>query len=60
MIDPLVLEPAATHARIRVLGFSTQGFYKWKRSPVSGRDLDDAHLCAMKDCYPTRLVGYSI
>jgi len=27
-----------------VLGFSTQGFYKWQRSPVSRRDYDDAVL----------------
>lgn len=28
----------------RVLGFSTQGFYTWKKSPVSQRDWDNAHL----------------
>jgi putative transposase len=28
----------------RVLGFSTQGFYKWCVNPVSRRDWDDAHL----------------
>lgn len=28
----------------RVLGFSTQGYYKWRANPVSQRDLDDAHL----------------
>jgi putative transposase len=28
----------------RVLGFSTQGFYKWSANPVSTRDWDDAHL----------------
>jgi transposase InsO family protein len=28
----------------RVLGFSTQGFNKWCRNPVSQRDWDDAHL----------------
>jgi len=28
----------------RVLGFSAQAFYKWKRQPVSDRDWDDAHL----------------
>jgi len=27
-----------------VLGFSTQGFYKWQRSPVTRRDYDDAVL----------------
>ena len=52
MTYPLVLELAATDAPIRVpvavtcrvLGFSTQGFYKWKRNPVCRRDLDDAYL----------------
>ena len=28
----------------RVLGFSTQGFYKWRANPVSQRDWADAHL----------------
>jgi transposase InsO family protein len=28
----------------RVLGFSTQAFYKWRKDPVSRRDWDDAHL----------------
>lgn len=28
----------------RVLGFSTQGFNKWRRNPISQRDWDDAHL----------------
>lgn len=28
----------------RVLGLSTQGYYKWLRSPVSQRDWDDAHV----------------
>jgi putative transposase len=28
----------------RVLGFSTQAFYKWIRCLVSQRDWDDAHL----------------
>ena len=28
----------------RVLGFSTQGFYKWRANPVSARDWDDGHL----------------
>jgi putative transposase len=28
----------------RVLGLSTQGYYKWCASPVSQRDWDDAHL----------------
>ena len=28
----------------RVLGLSTQGYYKWLKEPVSQRDWDDAHL----------------
>jgi putative transposase len=28
----------------RVLGLSTQGYYKWLKDPVSRRDWDDAHL----------------
>lgn len=28
----------------RVLDFSTQAFYQWKRDPVSQRGWDDAHL----------------
>lgn len=28
----------------RVLGPSTQGYYKWLRCPVSQRDWDDAHV----------------
>ncbi len=28
----------------RVLELSTQGYYKWLKSPVSQRDWDDAHL----------------
>lgn len=28
----------------RVLGFSTQAFYKWNRDPVTDRDWDDARL----------------
>jgi putative transposase len=52
MSFPLVLDLAAPGARIRVpvvvtcrvLGFSKQAFYKWKKNPVSQRDWDDAHL----------------
>jgi transposase InsO family protein len=52
MIYPLVREMAATGARIRVpvavacrvLGFSTQGYYKWLKEPVSRRDRDDAEV----------------
>ncbi|WP_459545790.1 IS3 family transposase [Nocardia sp. X0981] len=48
MSYPLVLDLAADGIPVavtcRVLGFSTQAFYKWKRCPVSQRDWDDAHL----------------
>ena len=59
---------AATGARIRVpvavacrvLGLSTQGYYKWLRDPVSQRDWDDAHvidvLLAIHEDDPT--LGY--
>lgn len=52
MIYPLVLDLAKRDAPVRVpvvvtcrvLGFSTQAFYKWKKNPCSQRDWDDAHL----------------
>jgi putative transposase len=48
MTYPLVRDLAddgiAVSVTCRVLGFSTQGFYKWLASPVSQRDWDDAHL----------------
>ena len=52
IVFPLVREMAATGARVRVpvavacrvLGLSTQGYYKWLKAPVSQRDWDDAHL----------------
>ena len=48
MIYPLVRELAADGIPVkvtcRVLGFSTQGFYKWRARPVSARDWSDAHL----------------
>ncbi len=28
----------------RVLGFSKQGYYRWKANPVTDRDWADAHL----------------
>ncbi len=28
----------------RVLGLSTQGYYKWLKNPISQRDYHDAHL----------------
>lgn len=45
---PLVLDLAADGIPVtvtcRVLGFSTQAFNKWRRNPVSRRDLEDAYL----------------
>lgn len=45
---PLVLDLAADRIPVavtcRVLDFSKQAFYSWRRSPVSQRDWDDAHL----------------
>jgi putative transposase len=48
MTYPLVRDLAddgiAVTVTCRVLGFSPQGFYKWRANPVSSRDWDDAHL----------------
>jgi len=48
MMYPLVLDLAAAGIAVvvtcRVLGFSKQAFYKWRKSPVTRRDWDDAHL----------------
>jgi putative transposase len=45
---PLVLDLAADGVPVavtcRVLGFSKQAFYQWRRNPVSQRDWDEAHL----------------
>ncbi len=49
---PLVHELAAAGALIRVpvavtcrvLGFSKQAYYQWRKSPVSRRDWEEAHL----------------
>jgi len=40
-VFPLVREMAAVACR--VLGLSTQGYYKWLKDPVCQRDWDDAH-----------------
>ena len=48
MTYPLVLELAANGIAVtlicRVLGFSTQGFHRWKANPITHRDWADAHL----------------
>ncbi len=64
MIYPLVRELSGEGFPVtvtcRVLGFSTQGYYKWLRRPMSDRDWNDAHLTnAALDIYETdRTVGY--
>lgn len=48
MMYPLVLDLAddgiPVKVTCRVLGFSTQAFYKWRKAPLTQRDWDDAHL----------------
>lgn len=48
MMYPLVRELAADGIPVavtcRVLGFTTQGFYRWRANPVTDRDWSDAHL----------------
>ena len=48
MMYPLVIELAADGIPVtvtcRVLGFTKQAFYKWRATPYSQRDWDDAHL----------------
>ena len=48
MMYPLVRELAVDGIPVavtcRVLGFSKQAFYAWRKNPVSQRDWDDAHL----------------
>jgi putative transposase len=48
MMYPLVLDLAADGIPVtvtcRVLGFSKQAFYTWRKSPVTQRDWDDAQL----------------
>ena len=48
MMYPLVLDLAADGIPVavtcRVLGFSKQAFYAWRRNPVTASRLDDAHL----------------
>ena len=55
MMYPLVRELAATSAPVRVpvavtcrvLGFSTQAYYKWKKKPVSARQEEEQHLISI-------------
>ncbi|MBN9612002.1 MAG: transposase, partial [Actinobacteria bacterium] len=55
MIYPLVREMAAPGARVRVpvavacrvLGFSEQGYYRWLKSPLSAREVEERHLISV-------------
>lgn len=56
MMYPLVHELAADRIPVavtcRVLGFSKQAFYAWRKQPVSRREWEDAHLtCAAIDVH---------
>jgi transposase InsO family protein len=44
LVDDLAAEGIPVRLTCRVLGFSTQAFYKWRSQPCSNRDLDDAHV----------------
>ena len=48
MMFPLVRDLAAEGIPVRltcgVLGFTAQAYYKWRKNPISDRDLDDAYL----------------
>ena len=59
MMYPLVLDLAADGIPVtvtcRVLGSSTQAFYKWHKQPITQCDWDDAHLLiAARDMDPLR------
>ena len=44
LVTDLAVDGIAVKLSCRVLGFSTQAYYKWRANPVSQRDYDDAHL----------------
>ena len=44
LVENLAADGIPVAVTCRVLGFSKQAFYAWKRSPVSQRDVDDAYL----------------
>ncbi len=56
MMYPLVLDLADDGVPVtvtwRVLGFSTQAFYKWRKAPLTQRDWDDAHLINRRALQP--------
>jgi hypothetical protein len=64
MMFPLVLDLAADGIAVavtcRVLGFSKQAFYAWRKSPVKQRDWDDAHLINARNRHPRRRPGLRI
>jgi transposase InsO family protein len=44
LVRDLAVDGIPVTVTCRVLGFSTQGFYRWLAEPVCDRDWDDAHL----------------
>jgi hypothetical protein len=44
LVDDLAADGLPVAVTCRVLGFSKQAYYAWKKAPVTGRDLDDAYL----------------
>lgn len=44
LVEDLAADGIPVAVTCRVLGFSKQAFYAWKRTPVSRRDVDDAYL----------------
>ena len=44
MVRELAAEKIPVAVTCRVLGLTTQAFYRWQANPVSQRDWDDAHL----------------
>jgi putative transposase len=44
LVEDLAADGIPVAVACRVLGFSKQAFYQWKKNPVSQRDWDDAHL----------------
>ena len=44
LVEDLAAEGIAVVTTCRVLGFSTQAFYKWRAQPWSDSEWDDAHL----------------
>ncbi len=44
LVEDLAADGIPVAVTCRVLGFSKQAFYAWRRRPVSLREWDDAHL----------------